>query len=180
MQNDQIFHTRIRSRRLPDYDYSQPGIYFLTITTHQNTCIFGQVLNGRMYLNKYGEIAEEEWVKSEQIRKEITLDAFVIMPNHVHGIVVLNDIYHVSCNTRNDQGDPASVKGAYYRVSKSISSFIAGYKSTVCRNIRRISGDDHMKVWQSNYYDHIVRDSKDLEVKRNYIKENPGRWEGKT
>jgi len=81
-----------RSIRLPDYDYTSPGAYFVTICTHQGELLFGKSMGEAVVLSEYGQIAHEEWVASEHIRREIELDAFVIMPNHLHGIVWIREI----------------------------------------------------------------------------------------
>ena len=84
-------HHHRRSIRLPNYDYSRSGIYFVTICTHQKQCLFGEIDRGKMFLNQIGNIVREEWLKSAQIRKEIELDEWVIMPNHLHGIVLIHN-----------------------------------------------------------------------------------------
>ncbi|MGO9119202.1 MAG: transposase, partial [Desulfomonilaceae bacterium] len=82
---------RRRSIRLADYDYSQGGAYFVTICTHDRKCLFGNISNGEMRLNEVGEIVQDVWLRTEQIRREISLDTFVLMPNHVHGVVFICD-----------------------------------------------------------------------------------------
>ncbi|KKQ55107.1 MAG: hypothetical protein US74_C0041G0016, partial [Parcubacteria group bacterium GW2011_GWA2_38_13] len=80
-----------KSLRLPEYDYSQAGYYFVTICTENKKCLFGKVENGKMILNQFGKIVDEEWKKTLEIRKNVLLDAFIIMPNHVHGIIIAGD-----------------------------------------------------------------------------------------
>jgi putative transposase len=87
--NPEIHHRR--SIRLRGYDYSQAGAYFLTICTFQRTCLFGENSDGTVKLSDIGKIAEEEWIKTAEVRKYVELDAFVVMPNHVHGILVIGD-----------------------------------------------------------------------------------------
>jgi len=82
---------RIESIRLPGYDYSQPGGYFITIVTHNRQCLFGEIVNGEMRLNEYGELVKTEWQKTGIIRPNIVIDAFVVMPNHFHGILIITD-----------------------------------------------------------------------------------------
>ena len=82
---------RRRSIRLRGYDYSQPGVYFVTLCTHNQEHLFGEVVDGEMRLNELGQVVREEWLRSAEIRREIILDAFVIMPNHLHGIVIITD-----------------------------------------------------------------------------------------
>jgi hypothetical protein len=80
-----------RSIRLPGYDYSQPGAYFVTICAYQRQCLFGEIIDGQMRLNQYGAIVADEWQKSSIMRREIELDAWVVMPNHFHGIVIIEN-----------------------------------------------------------------------------------------
>ena len=84
---------RIESIRLPGYDYSQPGGYFITIVTHNRQCLFGNIVDGKMILNEYGELVKNEWLKTGVIRPNIIIDAFVVMPNHLHGILIITDNY---------------------------------------------------------------------------------------
>jgi putative transposase len=91
MKYDPNIHHR-RSIRLPGYDYSQSGAYFVTICAYQRQCLFGDVVDGQMVLNQYGAIVADEWQKSSVIRREIELDAWMVMPNHFHGIVIIQNI----------------------------------------------------------------------------------------
>ncbi len=97
-----------RSIRLKGYDYSKPGAYFLTLCTHDKVCLFGDIVNGEMQLNHFGRIVSEEWQKPEVIRKEIKLDEFVVMPNHLHGIVV------IGCCCRGDRPVAPTVVAAVW------------------------------------------------------------------
>ncbi len=99
-----------RSIRLPGYDYSQPGAYFITVCTHQRPPLFGGVVDGKMRLNGLGEIVQEERLKTAEIRSEIVLDEFIIMPNHIHGIIFLVDDQHVG-----DPGYPYGTKTQIHR-----------------------------------------------------------------
>ena len=80
-----------RSIRLKDYDYSQPEAYFVTICTYNRECILGNIINGEMQINGFGKIVKNEWLKTAKIRKTIGLDEFVVMPNHIHGIIMIFD-----------------------------------------------------------------------------------------
>lgn len=81
-----------QSIRLKGYDYAQAGAYFITLCTHGREYLFGEVVNGVMRLNEWGTIVREEWIKTAVLRPRVVLDAFVVMPNHLHGIIVLNDL----------------------------------------------------------------------------------------
>ena len=86
--NSQVHHRR--SIRLKGYDYSQAGAYFITLCTHNREHLFGEVVGGNMILNEYGKVASNEWFKTPEIRPHVALDVFVIMPNHLHGIIIIN------------------------------------------------------------------------------------------
>jgi len=90
MAIDSQFHHR-GSIRLKEYDYSQPGGYFVTLCTHRRECILGDIVDGNIQLNQFGEIVKEEWLRTGQIRPEITMDEFQVMPNHIHGIIMIRN-----------------------------------------------------------------------------------------
>jgi len=96
-----------RSMRLKGFDYTSPGAYFITICTDDRVCLFGQVANCEMHLNKYGVLAADEWMRTQVIRPRVTLDAFIIMPNHMHGIIIINDI--TNCCRGTSQCAPAKL-----------------------------------------------------------------------
>ena len=164
---------RRRSIRLQGYDYSQPGAYFVTICTRNKACLFGEVVDGDMVCNAYGHIVGEEWHRSSDIRRELQLDAFVAMPNHIHGIVILHGD-DVGAHSRAPLRETPS---HLWRSPKSLGSFIAGYKSAVTKRINEIREAPGVSVWQRNYYEHIVRNETELNlIIREYIQANPLRW----
>ena len=178
--NPQIHHRR--STRLQGYDYTHPGAYFITLVTYQRDCLFGSVIDGEMQLSALGKIALDQWMRSIGIRKEITIheDEFVIMPNHLHGIVWIIGLVGADGVRPNDNVLPHDGTGAYHaplrRKPRSLSSFVAGFKAAVT------SRADHQLnmngIWQRNYYDHIIRDDQDFINIWNYIDTNPqGRQE---
>ena len=168
---DPRIHHR-RSIRLKGYDYSQAGAYFVTICAWQRECLFGEVVEGEVRLSALGMIVREEWMRSGEIRKELRLykDEFVIMPNHVHGIVWI-----IGADGNRPEGGGASLAPVQLRrEAHSLSSFVAGFKATVTSRARRelnISG-----IWQRNYYEHVIRDEVDLRRIEDYIQNNPLRW----
>lgn len=170
---DQLSQTFMFSRgnlRLNDYDYRQNGAYFVTICAHQRTCLFGPVKNGVMRLNTWGGIAQEEWRRTERVRPNIQLDAFVIMPNHVHGVLMIVDDAAPSAagaqmNARTGGNAPGS-----------LGQIIGHFKSIVTKRIRKSAGSISIPVWQRNYYDHVIRTESDLQRVREYIMANPARW----
>jgi putative transposase len=166
MSYDPQRHHR-RSIRLPAYDYAQPGAYFVTIVTHQRQCLFGEIVDGRAIMNERGKAVERQWLRSAQIRREMQLDAFVVMPSHIHGIVIIGDrTVNVGAHGR----------APLHRAPRSVGSFIAGFKSAVTRCINETRGTPGLPVWQRNYYEHIIRDEGDLNRVRQYIIDNPAGW----
>ncbi len=186
MKYDPVVHHR-RSVRLKDYDYSKAGAYFLTICTWNKECILGGVDNEKIELSEYGKTVFEEWHQSSRIRKEMDLDEFVIMPNHIHGIVIIHDTiteqHHAVVNGKlsiENTGQTSNV-GANGRSplrmkTKSISSFMAGFKSSVTKRINQIRSTPGAPFWQRNYYEYIIRGEKELNAIREYIRYNPLRW----
>ena len=170
MTYDSTKHNR-RSIRLPAYDYAQAGAYFVTLVTHQRQRLFGEIVDGEMLVGSHGDTVKEEWLRSAEVRREIELDAFVLMPNHIHGIVVIRD--------------QATVVGAHgrapllptpHRPPPSLGSFVAGFKPAVTKRINEIRGTAGLPVWQRNYYDRVIRDEGELNRIRQYIIDNPARW----
>ena len=161
-----------RSIRLRDYDYSQFGAYFVTICTHDRACIFGNIVDGEMCLNAIGEITAEEWTKSERVRGEIELDEWIVMPNHLHGIVWIthnSDNRNVGATGRSPL--PSGPK------PRSIGAMVAGFKSAATKRINTILGTPGAPVWQRNYYEHVIRNEDALDRIRQYIRDNPSKWQ---
>ena len=171
-----------QSIRLRGWDYIQPGAYFVTICTHNRAHLFGQVVDGEMVLNVWGYIVWEEWFRSAEIRAEIELfpNEFVVMPNHIHGIVWIvatDDLAGYDENVHPMVGatgrSPLQPRGP---APRSLGSFIAGFKSTVTKRINTGRGTPGAPVWQRNYYEHIIRNERALNAIRRYIIDNPWRW----
>jgi putative transposase len=165
-----------RSIRLYGYDYSTPGGYFITIATQRRNCLFGEIAGGEMRLNELGEIARAEWLKTAALRPEIALDEFVIMPNHMHAIVIIADIENGFVGARHRRA-PTATEPFGRPVPGSIPTIIRAYKSAVTYHINQIRHTPGTTVWQRNYYEHIIRDPDDLSQIREYICSNPIRWE---
>ena len=168
MTYDPAKHHR-RSIRLPAYDYAGPGTYFVTIVTYHRKCAFGEIAAGQMRVTEIGAMVREEWLRSAEIRLEIALDEYVIMPNHVHGIVIIRDVGahgHAPLPMRTRQ-----------RPARSLGSFVAGYKAAATRRINVIRGTPGHPVWQRNYYERVIRGDAELNRIRQYIADNPASWE---
>ena len=172
MQKSIENHNR-KSIRLKGFDYSTPGAYFVTVVTQGRNCLFGDIKNGEMHLSALGKIVREEWFKTTMLRPYVHLyeDEFVIMPNHVHGIIWLIDDELVGVRRRR-----APTEEQYGKpVAGSIPTILRAFKSSVTYRAGREL--NIAKIWQRNYYEHIIRDQNDLENIANYIQSNPGNWE---
>jgi REP element-mobilizing transposase RayT len=169
-----------RSIRLRGYDYSQAGAYFITIVTQDRTCLLGDVVDGQMRLNEFGEIVREEWLRTAQMRSNVALDAFVIMPNHLHGIIILRD------RTSPDGGGTWQPAPTFRRAptverfgkptSNSIPTIVRLFKSATTKRINIARRMPTIAVWQRNYYEHIIRNESALGRIREYIETNPLQW----
>lgn len=175
-----------KSIRLKGYDYSQEGAYFITICCQDRACLFGKITNGEMILNEMGIIAHNEWIKTTEIRQNVKLDVFVIMPNHIHGIIVLgrgesNSPEYTRDSTEHENS--GEFDSPLRSPSKNIGAIIRGYKSSVTKQIRMLNenGGDlpnliPITVWQRNYYEHIIRNEQSYQTISNYIMNNPLKW----
>ena len=186
---------RRSSLRLEGYDYTLAGAYFITMIAHRRECLFGDVIDGEVELSPYGQVVRDEWLASARIRREIQLheDEFVVMPNHVHGIVWIVQDERESLIELGDQGTTGvnnECVGATGRsplrqiglqkpgpAPRSLGSFVAGFKAAATREINQIRGTPGEPVWKRNYFDRIIRDEVELQHLRRYINENPMKWE---
>ena len=151
---------RRRNNRLLNYDYSQNGWYFATICTAGRKNYFGAIVGDKMVINEYGKIVENQWLWLRKHYKHIKLDEYVVMPNHLHGILVIE---------RRDRSRPVPTE----RI-KSLSGLIGAFKTTSSKLIHGRGLNDF--AWQRSFYDHIIRTEKSLHEIRKYIKYNPLQW----
>jgi len=174
---------RIESARLKGYDYSSPGEYFVTICTKGMVEWFGEVVDGIMKRNDIGEFAHQMWMDIPTHHENITMDEYIIMPNHVHGIIVLLEDRHVSIGEKTkfiiQSRDVAcsvstSITAKISPKHGSLGAIIRSYKSAVS-NWCHTNGHD-VFAWQPRFHDHIIRDEKDLNNTREYIVNNPLKW----
>jgi putative transposase len=156
MKYDPAIHHR-RSIRLQGYDYSQAGAYFVTICTQNRECLFGDIVNGGMRLNEAGRVVESVWDGLPGHYAHVELDAMVIMPNHFHGIIVLAPT-------------PAAVRHGLSEIVRALKTFSS-------RRINEMRQSTGAKLWQRNYWEHIVRNEPELNRIREYIHNNPAQWE---
>ncbi|MCL4550190.1 MAG: transposase [Bacteroidetes bacterium] len=162
------------SIRLKEYDYAQPGWYFVTICTHKMIQSLGNVKNGKVVLTNAGKIADEEWKKTKSVRSNVDLDNYVIMPNHIHGIIIIDHsvgaIRRIAPNnTEANQRFAPTLK------PNSLGSIIGQFKSIVTKRVRKTGIPDFR--WQRNYYERIIRNEKELYQIRKYLQLNPLKWE---
>lgn len=159
-----------KSIRLNEYDYSFPNWYYITICTYEKRNLFGKINNGKMILNKLGNVVKEEWMRTKEIRKYVDLDYYVIMPNHLHGIIIIEQSIG---NGRGELNSPVKNESGRIRYAPTNNKF----KSSVTKRLREFSGNSNLKIWQRNYYEHIIRNELDLQNIRKYISLNPIKWE---
>lgn len=144
--------------RLKDYDYNQPGAYFVTICTYQRRMLFGQVIDDRMHLNAAGTIAQTVWQSLPRRFPGVSLDAWIIMPNHMHTIFLITDAT-----------PPYRLRG-----NTLLGEVIRAYKAATTRLVRVSSNPTF--GWQQKYWEVIIRNQQQLEALRRYILNNPARW----
>lgn len=194
---------RIESNRLRGWDYSSDALYFITFNNADRECYFGEIHNGEMILNDFGKIANDEWLKSFEMRQELFLDEYIIMPNHIHAIIKLENnkterpngngrgserLVDTGCGSARPCGSTSTNQSPqpFIRKPKSISSFVAGYKSAVINQIDDFIDENKWDtkkfnkrnpLWQSNYHDHIIRNHRAYWRIKNYIRKNPQKWD---
>jgi REP element-mobilizing transposase RayT len=182
--NPEIHHRR--SVRLKEYDYSSCGAYFMTICVQGRESLFGEIINGGMRLNDAGRMVATVWHALPRRFPHVALDEFVVMPNHVHGIILLGDrrgepcvrpVYH-----RQDHAGEHKVRPYYGTADFSLGRVCQAFKSLTTVEYWRGVNDHNWPpfsghFWQRNYYERIIRDEKELAVVREYIRHNPSKWE---
>jgi putative transposase len=193
-----------RSIRLKGHDYSAPGAYFITICVHQRECLFGEVISGEMKLNQFGQLVWSHWQNLAHHHSHLQVDAFVVMPNHIHGILILkNDQTNHNGFVGAGLADPVSAphnaslpkpalsedvgnnafstkpalpQDVVISQHHSISEIIRGFKTFSARRINQIRRSPGIPVWQRNYHEHIIRDEAALSTIRQYITNNAKTW----
>ncbi len=173
-------HNR-RSIRLSGYDYTQPGAYFVTAVTRHRRCLFGDIVNGEMRSSDAGRLAHDLWEAIPRHFPFVQLDAFIVMPNHVHGILAIVAGGAGATHASPLQPDPHHRAGGGVRPTGSsrfsIGAIVGSYKSAVSRRFNRCRYFSGIHLWQRNYYEHVIRDERSLRRLREYITTNPERWQ---
>jgi len=192
MSYDPDCHHR-RSYRLAGYDYTQSGAYFITICTSNRECLFGEIVMGQMRLNIMGHIVADEWTKTVAMRPAIESDEWVVMPNHFHAIVLINNDKAPLLGAR--RAVPSSHTSTEYQhtvpdiphrapreafgcpVPGSIPTIVRSFKSAVTKQVNLLRQTPGSVLWQRNFWDHVIRNEVDCNRIREYIQTNPQRWE---
>lgn len=178
--NPNIHHRR--SIRLKGYDYSQAGLYFITICCQDRAYLFGNVVDGQMVLNDAGKIANDCWLEIPNHFPNAVLHEHIVMPNHIHGIIEIvvgaenfppdkigaNDT--IGVNDGNGANDYSPLRSP----SKTIGSIVRGFKIGVTKWMRQ--NTDVLYIWQRNYYEHIIRNEQSYQNISEYIINNPVKW----
>lgn len=176
---------RIESCRLNNWDYSSPGAYYLTIVTHNRENLFGEIENNKMVLNDAGKIVYKCWMNIPEHFPHVMLDEMIIMPNHLHGIIFIiekeiinnQNIVETHCvETQNFASlqIPNSLGNQFGPQSRNLGSIIRGFKIGVTKWYREQG--INQKIWQPRFYDHIIRYEAELKNIRQYIINNPLKW----
>jgi REP element-mobilizing transposase RayT len=166
---------RIESARLQEYDYSSPGAYFITICTKNRECFFGEIADAQMILNNFGKIVLDCWHDLPNHYANIMLNALVIMPNHIHGIIIIVETGIVQTGLK-----PVSTTGTVKPDKKNnhgLSEFVRALKSFSSRRINTNRQTPGYQVWQSRFHERIIRNEHELHKIREYIINNPLNWE---
>lgn len=182
--NPKNFHRR--SIRLKGYDYSNVGAYFVTVVAFQRECLFGEIVDGEMKLNRFGEIVQKWWNEIPVHFSEVETWAFVIMPNHVHGIIVIIDRRGTVPVPNDDQMrghrrggvlSPRDTGGETPPLPQpTLGQIIAYFKYQSTKDMNTLGNGTITKFWQRNYYERIIRDEKEMENIWKYIRANPSTW----
>ena len=173
-----------RSIRLKGYDYSQPGAYFVTLVSKNRECIFGRVEQNHIRHNEISELVVNCWLSISDHFDNTELDEFVLMPNHLHGIIFIHEGLgkgeaspEGSSNWTAILPGDASLQQPIGTQSGSLSAIIQNFKSISTRKVNRLCFEPGNKIWQRNYYERIMRNERELNATREYVRDNPLNWE---
>ena len=174
--NPEIHHRR--SIRLPHYDYSRPGAYFVTVCTWNRDPLFGIIIDGEIQLNANGRFVQACWEAIPDHFAYVELDSFTIMPNHVHGILWMAHRSHVGAQHAAPLRRPRNSDASMNVTPGSLGAILRSFKSAATRRINNIDRQTpRIPVWQRNYYERVIRDEAEMCRTREYIQNNPLNWE---
>jgi putative transposase len=164
---------RVETTRLPNWDYASDGRYFITICTKNRESFFGKIDKGKMILNEYGRIVEQCWFDLINHYRNLQLDAFVIMPNHMHGIMIVDNsvvmVVETGFKTVSTTTQPQPHHGIF--------EFVRALKTFSSRRMNELDNTAGRTRWQSRFHDHIIRDEQEFDRIQQYILNNPSTWE---
>ena len=176
-----------RSNRLKGYDYTANGAYFVTICTDHRRHLFGSIEHATLVPSAAGSIAEERWFALPEHHPGVTLDEFVVMPDHIHGIIIIDrpappptaaeleeDLEHAIIAL--DDGGDTPIGRPNGAPPGSLGAIVGSYKSSVSRHINKLNGTPGALIWQRDYWERIIRHDRALFFIRRYIKNNPANW----
>ena len=166
IEESKILHRR--TIRLPGFDYSQPGAYFVTVCTKDGRSLFGQVEDEEMRLNLFGVIAADSWAWLSAQYSYVSIDEYVVMPNHLHGVAAITD-------ARLHKGRGGSRTAPTVK-RKTLGRLVGAFKTVSTKKINQLRRTPGQPVWQRNYYEHVVRDDDEMNRVREYILGNPATW----
>ena len=167
--NPNIHHRR--SIRLREWDYAQPAVYFITICLRQRVCLFGEIVEGRMLPNQIGQIIETEWSGLPNRFFNVGLDEFIVMPNHIHGIIFIKPVE--TSFVAPESILHSVIQGAMNR-APTLGEVVRSFKAASARIVRKRGFSEF--TWQHNYYEHIIRNERELDLVRGYLLMNPIKW----
>ncbi|OGU13416.1 MAG: hypothetical protein A2076_17360 [Geobacteraceae bacterium GWC2_53_11] len=171
--NSEIHHRK--SIRLRGYDYSQAGLYFITICTHERLPLFGKIDDGKMVANDAGLMVEKCWREIPDHFPQVILDGFVVMPNHIHGIIEIRDTgVDVNNVGAKNVGANDYLPLRLHGTSRTVGSIVRGFKVGVTTWFREHT--DIHQIWQRNYHEHIIRNEESYFKISEYIEYNPQKW----
>jgi putative transposase len=157
-----------RSIRLQGYDYASAGAYFITICTEKRKCLLGDIVNGQMVLNDLGRVVSRAWEWLGKQYDYVETVELVVMPNHLHGVIIIND--ESTGGSRTAPTEQAASR-------KPIGGLVGAFKTVSTKGVNSLRGTPGVPVWQRNYYEHIIRNDDDMTSIRQYIQDNPAGWE---
>lgn len=161
-----------RSIRLPFYVYASAGAYFVTINTHKKLPTYGKIRSGEVELNRMGRIAEEKWLALPDHFPQVFLDAFIIMPTHMHGILFIVEEEAKATHRHVRARHASPIRKARGPKQGSLGAIIGSYKSAVTKAVNQLRGTSGQSAWHRNYYERVIRNEKELAEIRHYIEDN--------
>jgi len=171
---------RRRSVRLRGFDYASRGFFFVTICTHKKQRTLGKIINYESQLSTVGNIVQECWQAIPEHFSNVRLDEWVIMPNHLHGIVVIKYPKGYDPSAKGTACRAPTTIATHYEefgqpVASSLPTIIRSFKSAVTKRVNKLATNPS-PLWQRNYFEHVIRDEESMNKIRNYIWENPIHW----